>query len=634
MATSSLRKARQLWSVVQTVTSRSTCISRSGALSQLQRLANIQQTTGQVRTAAKRAGKTANLEPDEPAMYCNQCEQTKNRTACTAIGVCGKVPKVAHMQDLLIHVMRGVSIYGHRAAQMGVVIDERVYDFMFGTLFSTLTNVNFDPMRFRSYILEAVGVREELKQQYLEACQKKGVAPEEFSSGPAAWFPPDGSTDEDTLDEEGKKFTLTNDVPIYGADIAGVRQMIVFGLKGMSTYARHAHVLGQDMKDIGAFVMEVFDFLENGPVEERNDLAAMLGWALKVGEANVKVMERLDIGHREQFGAPSPAQVSTKPKPGKAILVSGHDMHDLLKILEATEGTGINVYTHGEMLPAHSYPWLRKFKHLAGHFGGAWQLQQFEFPTFPGPVVITTNCMIEPMKSYKNRLFTLNDCGWPGVEHIDIARDMDRVIKLADELKGFPEADDKTEEQFLSVGFGRDVLLDNADKVIEAVKSGELKRIFVVGGCDGAEHKRNYFATLVDSLPPETVVLTMGCAKFRFNRKELGTLGTTGLPRLLDMGQCNDSYGAVVVANALAGAFETDINSLPLSIALSWFEQKAVAVLLSLLHLGVKNIRLGPVLPAFITPTVLDILVDKYQISAVDVRHPKEDLKLMMGSSQ
>lgn len=563
-------------------------------------------------------------------MFCFQCEQTKSRKGCTVIGVCGKTPDVAALQDLLVHVLKGLSTYAYCCREYGIDLSADVYDFTFAALFSTLTNVNFDANRFVEYIKEAVEMRDTLKSQYESACVAKNDRYTEFFEGPATWEPGVHGYSVDALVQEGKQYGVKSDEPEYGDDINGVRQMIIYGLKGLATYAKHARHLGQWDDAIGDFAFKTLAFLAYGPKQDTHQLSENLALALEVGAKNLKGMELLNNGHRQTFGVPSPTKVRMTPIPGKAILVSGHDMTDLHKILKATEGSGINVYTHGEMLPAHGYPGLREFKHLVGHFGGPWQLQKFDFTDFPGLVVMTTNCLVEPWKSYKNRLVTLNECGWDGVTHLKLPDDAHKLVEMAEKTEDFTEKQLSREITPLDSGYGHEVVLSQADKILGALKKGELKRVFVIGGCDGAEQKRNYFNTLAKSLPKESVILTMGCAKFRINKEDYGTLGTTGIPRLLDLGQCNDSYGAVVIAQALSEATNTAINDLPISISLSWFEQKAVAVLLSLLHLGVKNIRLGPVLPAFITPTVLDILVEKFDIKPIDVRHPKEDLELMM----
>ncbi|XP_063395923.1 hydroxylamine reductase-like [Mytilus trossulus] len=565
----------------------------------------------------------------KPDMFCFQCEQTKSRKGCVTVGVCGKTSQVSALQDLLMYAVQGLSMYANRAIKSGITMSKECDLFIQQAMFSTLTNVNFDQDRFPEYIKTAISHRDAIKK----VMEEKTPQPldEKLKHGPASWVPE--SYDLKYLEDEGLKVGVLENQSIYGPDVNGVRYMTIYGIKGLSAYACHANALGEEDPEVATSLYEVLDFLTSGTEEERHDLTTNLKLALKVGEINLRVMELLDKGHRKQLGVPSPSEVNRAPVAGKCILVSGHDLMDLYAILKQAEKEGINVYTHGEMLPAHSYPILREFKSLVGQFGSAWQNQKIEFGTFPGPVVITTNCVIEPLKSYRDRLYTLNETGIHGVKHINLENkeDMSQLIKHAKSLPGF---DEKTIQKFdkntFTVGFGREVILENADKVLQAVADGDLTRIFVIGGCDGSEHKRNYFKTLAHSLPPQTLILTMGCAKYRINDKDYGTLGNTGIPRLLDLGQCNDSYGAIMVAQALASALNTDINSLPLSLSLSWFEQKAVAVLLSLLSLGIKNIRLGPVMPAFLTPAVRQALQDQYGIMPVDIRHPLEDMEDMM----
>lgn len=582
----------------------------------------------------RRYAQTAAATATKPDMFCYQCEQTKSRKGCVTVGVCGKSPQVAALQDLLLYVCQGLAVCANRAINMGVYASEETNDFILKAFFSTLTNVNFDPDRFQVYIMEAVGRREEIKDLYIEACKKANKpVDEELFQGPVTWVPEQPYSDMLYLESEGKKVGVLENQAEYGTDINGVRYMTIYGIKGMAAYAAHAIALGERDPWISKFIYQTLDFLTFGDEKERHDLTKNLQLALKVGETNMRVLEMLDRGHRRNFGTPSPTKLHTMPRPGKCILVSGHDIKDLHTILIEADKHGIDVYTHGEMMPAHGYPKLREFKSLAGHFGGAWQTQRIDFAMFPGPVVITTNCVIEPLKSYKDRLYTLNETGIHGIKHLSLydAEDVLQLMQHANSSPGFTEASvKKFHGREIDVGFGREVILDNAATVLEAVKTGELQRVFLIGGCDGSEHKRNYFTNLATSLPPQTLILTMGCAKYRINLHDYGTLGNTGIPRLLDMGQCNDSFGAVMVAKALADALDTDINSLPLSISLSWFEQKAVAVLLSLLSLGVRNIRLGPVMPAFMTPKVRQILEDVYNITPVDIRHPETDRDAMM----
>jgi len=396
-------------------------------------------------------------------------------------------------------------------------------------------------------------------------------------------------------------------------------ELLTYGLKGMAAYADHAHILGHDDDDVFAFFHEALDFLtrENLTVDE---LVAM---NLRCGEVNLKVMELLDAANTGTYGHPEPTVVRVTPVAGKALLVSGHDLKDLEQILEQTAGKGINVYTHGEMLPCHAYPELKKHEHLVGNYGGAWQDQRKEFEAFPGSIVMTTNCIQKPKESYMGRIFTCGLVAWPGVAHIADG-DFTPAIDAALAADGF--AADETEKTIM-VGFARNAVLGVADKVIDAVKGGAIRRFFLIGGCDGAKTGRNYYTELAESVPDDCVILTLACGKYRFNKLEFGDIG--GIPRLLDVGQCNDAYSAVQIAVALANAFETDVNSLPLSLVLSWYEQKAVCILLSLLHLGIKNIRLGPSLPAFVTPAVLNVLVENFNIMPTTTAN--DDLKAMLG---
>ncbi|ESO02768.1 hypothetical protein HELRODRAFT_192148 [Helobdella robusta] len=600
---------------------------------------NILQTRSSIVTSAS-------TKMDEDKMFCFQCEQTKLRKGCTTVGVCGKTAEVAEMQDLLCNLVKAVGLYGHNLKLAGGKVPFEIFDFTFSSLFrwsntifvfvkNTLTNVNFDPKRFVEYIKKACKYRNQLQLAYEAKCKEQNIPVKNFKHiSEVSWSPNRNGEEQWTIEfltEEGKKFGVLREMSDYGRDVHGVREMIVYGLKGMSTYARHARLLGEWDDSIGEDVFEILSFLIDGNKDQRHDLSTNLSWALKVGEINMRGMALLDKGHRKRFGVPSPAQVTTSPKPGKCILVTGHDMNDMEIILKEAEKRNVNVFTHGEMLPAHGYPNLRKYKSLAGHYGGAWQNQKYEFPGFPGPIVVTTNCIVEPMKSYKDRLFTLNETGWPGCKHIDLEKDLRKLMEAANNSAGFTEKDVVSNARTLKVGFGHEAILANAGKILESVENGNLKRVFVIGGCDGSENKRSYFSTLAKCTPGDSIILTMGCAKYRFNHMDLGELGDTGIPRLLDLGQCNDSYGAVVVAQALASALKTDVNSLPLSLAVSWFEQKAVAVFLTLLHLGIQNIRLGPVLPAFVTPTIQKILEDKFKLMSVDVKHPIDDLKEMMS---
>ena len=547
-------------------------------------------------------------------MFCYQCEQTAQGTGCTNFGICGKGPEPSALQDLLVYIAQGVSNYVVKAKTVGVK-DHEADVFVVEALFTTVTNVNFDPERLKSIILKGVKVRDKLKKFYVDACNKAGKTPETLD-GPAAWTP---VGDLGGLIKQGEEQTIENRMKIYGKDIAGLRELLTYGLKGMAAYVDHAMILGNEDEKVYAFFHEALDFLtrDNLTVDE------LLGMNLKCGEMNIKVMEMLDSAHTGTYGNPVPTPVRIEPLKGKAILISGHDLKDLEELLRQTEGLGINVYTHGEMLPAHGYPGLKKYKHLAGNYGGAWQDQKKEFDEFPGAILMTTNCIQKPKETYIKRIFTSGLVAWPGVTHIK-NRDFKPVIDAALAEKGFMEdGSDKT----ILVGFGHNAVLGVADKVIDAVKSGAIKHFFLIGGCDGAKSGRNYYTDFARSVPDDCVILTLACGKYRFNKMEFGDIG--GIPRLLDIGQCNDAYSAVRIAMALADAFGTDVNGLPLSLVLSWYEQKAVVILLSLLHLGIKNMRLGPTLPAFLTPAVIDVLVKNFNIMPIST--VEEDLKAALA---
>jgi hydroxylamine reductase len=542
------------------------------------------------------------------SMFCYQCEQTAKGTGCTTAGVCGKDASTAKLQDLLVHAAKGIAMYGHRARQLGAASEE-TDRFLIEALFTTVTNVNFSVENVASWVGRASEVRKAARQTYESACRSQGKSPEALS-GPAV-LPLEGTVGDllaaaETIGVEARRARR-------GADLAGLEELVTYGLKGTAAYADHALILGETDDGVFAFFNEALDFLATD--RSVDELTAM---ALRVGEVNLRVMELLDAANTGRYGHPTPTAVRVDPVPGKAILVSGHDLRDLEVLLEQTAGKGINVYTHGEMLPAHGYPGLKKHPHLVGNYGGAWQEQRREFDAFPGSILMTTNCIQRPAESYVPRLFTCGLVEWPGVRHL-ADRDFSSVIAAALAAPGFSQAGPgKT----ITVGFGRSAVLGVADKVVEAVKSGAIRHFFLVGGCDGAKPGRDYYTEFVEKTPKDTVVLTLACGKYRFNKLELGDIG--GIPRLLDVGQCNDAYSAIQIAVALAQAFKTDVNSLPLSIVLSWYEQKAVCILLTLLHLGLKNIRLGPSLPAFVTEPVLKVLVEKWNI--MPIKTAEEDL--------
>ncbi|WP_337995750.1 hydroxylamine reductase [Oleispirillum naphthae] len=520
-------------------------------------------------------------------MFCYQCEQTRKGIACTEKGVCAKTPEVAALQDLLLYAARGLA---HAARTKGDIAAAGVAG---EALFLTVTNVNFDAEDIARRIRAVAALRDSLLAD-------KAGAPD------AALFAPAAETA--GLAAQGEAIGIASRRSRFGADRAGLQELLTYGLKGVAAYAHHARELGRSDAEADAFILEGLDAL-NDPAPTVDGLFAL---AMRCGEVSVKVLALLDAANTGAFGHPEPTPVRMGAVKGKAILVSGHDLPDLEALLEQTAGTGINVYTHGEMLPAHGYPGLKKYPHLAGHYGGAWMLQREEFAAFPGAIVITTNCLMEPQPAYRGRLFTRSLVSWPGIAHLP-ERDFSAAIAAAQAAPGFA-ADDPAPRTHIA-GFGHDAVLGVADAVIEAVSRGEIKRFLLVGGCDGAMAGRNYFTEIAEQAPKDWMILTLGCGKFRVTGLDLGSVA--GLPRLLDMGQCNDSFSAVKVALALAEAFGTDVNGLPLSLVISWYEQKAVCVLLALLSLGVKGIRLGPRLPAFISPAVLKVLVERFGIKPI-----------------
>jgi len=535
-------------------------------------------------------------------MFCYQCEQTSKGEGCQTIGVCGKNEATATMQDLLIHAVKGISMYAHRAGLLGAA-DPEIDAFTIQAIFATLTNVNFDPEHLAGLVRQAATTRDDARGLYQKASKAAGQIPADLN-GPAAFQP--ASSFEGLL-AQGLESLLPTRFLTEGKEISNLRELVLYGIKGVAAYAAHALALGAGSPATFAKIHEVMNFL----TQSNHSAEEFLAQALAVGELNFKVMESLDTIHNQTFGAPQPTPVRLGALQGKAILVSGHDLHDLHALLEQTKDLGINIYTHGEMLPAHGYPILKAYKHLAGNYGGPWVDQAAEFDSFPGAILMTSNCIQEPTFTYKTRIFTCGPVQWPGVRHIN-GQDFAPVIAAALKAPGFAHDGD---DQQITVGFGHKAVLGVAPQVIEAVKAGALRRFFVVGGCDGARSGRSYYTELAEKIPQDCVILTLGCGKFRFNKMDLGTLG--GLPRLLDVGQCNDTYSAIQVALALANVFQCGVNDLPLSLILSWYEQKAVAVLLTLLFLGVRNIRIGPTLPAFISPGVLAILQEKFNLMPI-----------------
>ncbi|MBU4199584.1 MAG: hydroxylamine reductase [Verrucomicrobia bacterium] len=563
-------------------------------------------------------------------MFCFQCEQTAKGTGCTVQGVCGKDAQTAALQDLLVYQTKQIGAWAHRARQLDAtepVIDQ----FILKALFSTVTNVNFDPARLQTLLDESAAIKDQAKALYEKACLKKGKTPEAVTGASTEPL----AKDPVGLIRQGEAIGIPKRKAALGDDIAGLQELLTSGLKGTAAYADHALILGKEDDAVYAFFHEALSALltdhqptaniASGRSEQRTPPTTaddLLKLCLKCGEVNLKAMELLDAANTGAYGHPVPTPVRIHPLKGKAIVVSGHDLKDLEEILKQTEGKGINVYTHGEMLPAHGYPALKKHKHLVGNYGGAWQNQRTEFEEFPGAILMTTNCIQKPNASYQNRIFTCGLVAWPGVGHI-ANRDFTLVIQAALAAEGFKMDGPK---KTILVGFGHQTVLNVADKVVQAVKSGTLRRFFLIGGCDGAKSGRNYYTDFAQQVPDDCIILTLACGKYRFNKLDFGTLG--GIPRLLDCGQCNDAYSAIRIALALANVFKCGVNNLPLSFILSWFEQKAVCILLTLLHLGIRNMRLGPSLPACLTPGVLKILIDKFNI--IPITTATEDLKAIL----
>ena len=547
------------------------------------------------------------------SMFCFQCQETARNTGCTVQGVCGKKEETANLQDLLIYVLRGIAVYGEKAQELGISLNEPGL-FIAQGLFATITNANFDEERFVALIKEALAVREELKSRIVA---EKG---EEFLGE----LPDAATWSSDNLEEFREKAAAVGVLSTKNEDVRSLRELLIIGCKGIAAYADHAAILGKQ-KD------EIFQFLMEALASTTKDLTVdeMVGLVLKAGESAVTTMALLDEANTSTYGNPEITEVDLGVRSNPGILISGHDLKDLEELLDQTEGSGVDVYTHGEMLPAQSYPAFKKYQHFAGNYGGSWWRQNTEFASFNGPILLTTNCIIPVKDSYLDRIFTTGMVGYPGVTHIPNrpeggTKDFSRLIELAKKCPSPEEIETGT----IVGGFAHNQVLALADKVVEAVKSGAIKRFIVMAGCDGRHKTRNYFTEVAEQLPEDTIILTAGCAKYRYNKLNLGDIG--GIPRVLDAGQCNDCYSLAVIALKLKEVFGLeDINDLPISFDIAWYEQKAVAVLLALLHLGVKGIRLGPTLPAFVSPNVLKVLVDNFDIKPIgDV---KEDIEAMMA---
>ncbi len=553
-------------------------------------------------------------------MFCIQCEQTIQTPTvkgCSfAQGMCGKTSEVSDLQDVLVYTLQGVSYWAEQARKFDI-IDTEINQWAPKAFFSTLTNVNFDPERILELASLAAQYKARLKEQTLAAAKLGDVELDEAPS--VAHFELPASAEE--ILAHAPLVAVNRGYQHLSEDVIGLRLLCLYGLKGAAAYMEHARVLEQTNTDIYAEYHQIMAWLGTDP----EDLNALLECSMQIGLMNYKVMEMLDAGETATFGHPTPTAVNVKTIKGKAILVSGHDLHDLEKILQQTEGKGINVYTNGEMLPAHGYPELNKYPHLVGNYGSAWQNQQKEFANFPGAIVMTSNCLLNPnVGQYADRLFTRSIVGWPGVAHIE-GDDFSQVIECALAQDGFQHDEI---EQMITVGFGRNALMEAAPAVVEQVKEGNIKHFFLVGGCDGDKSERSYYTDFTAAAPEDSVILTLACGKFRFNKNQFGDIN--GIPRLLDVGQCNDAYSAIQLALALSKEFDCDINELPLTLVLSWFEQKAIVILLTLFALGVKGIYTGPTAPAFLTDNLLAIIQEKFDMRSIG--NVEDDLKTILAA--
>lgn len=552
-------------------------------------------------------------------MFCYQCEQTANGKGCTRLGVCGKTPEIANLQDLLIYQVKGISCYGKVLSELGHPIEKAVIAFIESVLFTTLTNVNFDAEVHVQLLQESQKIKDSLREKVSASEGSSNLHDSDYCSCHTA---------QAQYRLPSTKSEMLHDAPIAGImydksldpDIRSLRQTILYGLKGISAYGHQARELGYCSDQVDSFYITALESL----TDDRLTVEELIRMTMRTGEAAIEVMKVLDEANTSVYGNPSPHTVNVHIRKGPFIIVSGHDLKDLEMLLRQTEGTGINIYTHGEMLPSHGYEGLKKYPHLVGNFGGAWQDQQKQFDGIPGCILMTTNCLMRPRESYKDRIYSTNVVGWEGVKYIpkkpDGTKDFSEIIRHSLELGGFTQ---DVEPHEILVGFGHHATLSYADKIVQAVESGKLRHFFLIGGCDGARPGRNYYTDFAQLVPKDCMILTLACGKYRFNKMDFGEVA--GLPRLLDIGQCNDVYSAIRIATALADAFNTDVNGLPLSLIISWYEQKAVADLLALLSLGIRNIYLGPELPAFLSPNLLQYLVDTFHLRKIT--NPEDDIK-------
>lgn len=552
-------------------------------------------------------------------MFCYQCEQTANGKGCTRLGVCGKTPEIANLQDLLIYQVKGISCYGKVLSELGHPIEKAVIAFIESVLFTTLTNVNFDAEVHVQLLHESQKIKDSLREKVSASEGSSNLHDSDYCSCHTA---------QAQYQLPSTKSEMLHDAPIAGImydksldpDIRSLRQTILYGLKGISAYGHQARELGYCSDQVDSFYITALESL----TDDRLTVEELIRMTMRTGETAIEVMKVLDEANTSVYGNPSPHTVNVHIRKGPFIIVSGHDLKDLEMLLQQTEGTGINIYTHGEMLPSHGYEGLKKYPHLVGNFGGAWQDQQKQFDGIPGCILMTTNCLMRPRESYKDRIYSTNVVGWEGVKYIpkktDGTKDFSEIIRHSLELGGFTQ---DVEPHEILVGFGHHATLSYADKIVQAVESGKLRHFFLIGGCDGVRPGRNYYTDFAQLVPKDCMILTLACGKYRFNKMDFGEVA--GLPRLLDIGQCNDVYSAIRIATALADAFNTDVNGLPLSLIISWYEQKAVADLLALLSLGIRNIYLGPELPAFLSPNVLQYLVDTFHLRKIT--NPEDDIK-------
>jgi len=553
------------------------------------------------------------------SMFCYQCQEAAGNEGCTVRGVCGKTEDVANLQDVLVFVLKGISYYAQRAKEYGLNVDQQTGPFIMKNLFSTITNGNFDASRFEENIQEALEMRESVKNEFMKAY--KDETGQEFDEE----VPEAATWSSDNVEDFYKKGEEVGVLSTKNEDIRSLRELITYGVKGMAAYADHAYIL--DESDL-----ELFDFMQRAlkaTLDDSKSVEDYINLVMETGDHAVKTMALLDKANTENYGHPEPTEVNVGVNDNPAILISGHDLKDMEELLEQTEGTGVDVYTHGEMLPANSYPAFKKYDHFVGNYGNSWWLQKEEFEKFNGPVLLTTNCLVPPKDSYKDRVYTTGVVGFDGVTHIEGRpeggqKDFSEIIDHAKQCDSPTELETGT----IPGGFAHEAVMNVADKVIEAVENGDIERFVVMAGCDGRHNTREYYTDVAKELPEEAVILTAGCAKFRYNKLDLGDIG--GIPRILDAGQCNDSYSLVYIAQQLQEAMGVDdINDLPISYDIAWYEQKAVTVLLALLSLGIKGIRLGPTLPAFLSENVVKVLVENFDIKPIG--EVKEDVEKIMA---